>query len=105
MTMRCDEILREIAAHGAELASLGVRSLATVGSAARNEAGPESDVDLVVDFEQPATFDRYVEVSFLLEDLLGCHVDLLTCRSLPAFMRASVEKDLRYVPGLSPISG
>jgi predicted nucleotidyltransferase len=105
MTIRCEEILQQIAARRDDLVRLGVRSLALFGSAARDEAGPGSDIDLVVEFEEPATFDRYVELSFLLEDLLGCRIDLLTRRSPPAFMRGSIEKDLRYVPGLSPVPG
>ena len=41
-------ILRE---HRAELDAMGVRSLSIFGSVARDEAGPESDVDLLVEFD------------------------------------------------------
>jgi len=37
----------------------GVNSLALFGSVARDEAKPDSDVDILVDFELPLTFDRY----------------------------------------------
>jgi predicted nucleotidyltransferase len=47
-----------------------VRFLALFGSTARDEASVESDVDLLVDLEPP-TFDRYMDVKFLLEDRLG----------------------------------
>ena len=67
--MERDEILRRLASHRAELARLGVRSLALFGSVARDEAGSASDVDLLVEFEGPATVDRYVELEFFLENL------------------------------------
>jgi predicted nucleotidyltransferase len=97
------QVLMRLASHREELSRLGVRSLALFGSAARDEAEAASDVDLVVEFEGPATFDGYVELSGYLEDLLGRPVDLLTRRSLPRSLRASIERDLRYVPGLSPV--
>ena len=105
--MHGDVVLQLLAVHREELARLGVRSLALFGSVARNEAGPASDVDLLVEFEGPATFDRYVALSFFLEELLGCSVDLVTRRSLKPCMRSAIDidKDARYVPGLSPVPG
>lgn len=47
-----------------------MRFLALFGSTARDEASVESDVDLLVDLEPP-TFDRYMDVKFLLADRLG----------------------------------
>jgi uncharacterized protein len=103
--MKRDEVMQLLAAHREELARLGVRSLALFGSIAREEAGPTSDVDLLVEFEGAATFDRYMELEAYLEALLGCSVDLVTQRSLKPLLRSSVEKDVRYVPGLSTVSG
>jgi predicted nucleotidyltransferase len=60
------------------LNSLGVKSLAIFGSVARGEADAGSDVDILVDFEGPATFDAYMETKFLLEELIA-----LASRSLP----------------------
>lgn len=42
-----------LAQHRAELAEMGVASLKIFGSLARGEAGPESDVDLLVEFDRP----------------------------------------------------
>jgi predicted nucleotidyltransferase len=92
-------VLEVRADHRADLARLGVRSLALFGSVARDEARPGRDIDLLVDFAGAATFDRYVELSFLLEDLLGRMVDLVIQRSLHPALRPSVEKDALYVPG------
>lgn len=62
--------------------SFGVQSLALFGSVARDEASETSDLDFLVEFEGTATFDRYMDLKFFLEDLFGKPVDLVTKRSL-----------------------
>ena len=62
------------------------------GSVARRQAGPESDVDFVVDVE-PGVSMGFVRLWADLEDLLGRKVDLLTERSLPPRMRERVLRD------------
>jgi uncharacterized protein len=58
----------------------GVRRLDAFGSLARNTAGPSSDVDLLVEFEEPERnpAKRFFGPLHYLEDTLGCEVDLLT---------------------------
>ena len=80
------------------LARMGVARVGLFGSVARDEAGPESDIDVLVDFEGPATFDGYMEVKFLLEDILGRPIDLVTRKALKERMRPQVEKEAVYVP-------
>lgn len=101
--MKRDDLLQLLREHGTELKRLDVRSLAVFGSVARDEAVLGSDVDFVVDFDGPATFDRYIELCFFLENLLKCPVDLLTQRSLTPALRQEVERDAYYVEGLSPL--
>jgi uncharacterized protein len=100
-----DEVLERLAARREDLARLGVRSLALFGSVAREEAGPSSDVDLLVEFEGVATLDRFLALESHLQDLLDNSVDLLTQRSVKPSLRSAIEKDVRYVPGLSAVSG
>lgn len=71
----------------------GVEQLALFGSAARNEATENSDVDVLVAFDGPATSRRYFGVQFYLEDLLGCPVDLVTEKALRPELRPFVERD------------
>ena len=59
-------------------AQFGVRALSIFGSYARGEQTPESDLDLLVEFEQTPGLLRFVELSHLLEDQLGVRVDLAT---------------------------
>ena len=74
--MTRDEILNAIKASGPRLVALGVRELALFGSHARGDAGPDSDVDFIVEFSEKS-FDRYMELREVLEELLGRKVDLV----------------------------
>ena len=90
--MRRDEALTLLRAHTADLSRFHVKSLALFGSVARDEAGPESDLDLLLEFEGPATFDLYMGLKLFLEDLLGW-VDLVMSKALKPRMRPYVERD------------
>ncbi|MBW4659567.1 MAG: nucleotidyltransferase family protein [Drouetiella hepatica Uher 2000/2452] len=70
--------------------SFGVRSLALFGSVARDEATETSDLDFLVEFEGAATFDRYMDLKFFLEDLFEKPVDLVTKRSLKPQIQQAV---------------
>ena len=70
-----------------QIRSLGVRRLALFGSFARNEAGAESDVDLLVEFVAgQKSFDRVLALSDLLEELLGRPVELVTTEALSPYI-------------------
>ena len=75
----------------------GVIRLALFGSTARDEAGPDSDVDIVVDFDGPATSERYFGVQFLLEDELGRPVDLVSNKALRPELRPYIEREAIHV--------
>lgn len=75
-------------------ARFGARHLALFGSAARDEMGPGSDVDLLVDFDGPASFDAYFNLKDYLETLLSRPVDLVTNKGIKPRARQHVERDL-----------
>ncbi len=102
--MRRSEILQRLEAHGDELVEMGVKSLAIFGSAARDEARPDSDVDVLVEFAGPATFNGYMDLKFFLEDLLGRPVDLVTRSSIRPRLKERIESEARYVQGLQALS-
>jgi predicted nucleotidyltransferase len=95
--MQRDKVLSTIKQHQAALKSLGVRSLALFGSVARDEATSTSDVDILVEFEPPITFDRYMDVKFYLEDHLESKVDLVSWKSLKPQIRTLVEQEAIHV--------
>lgn len=71
----------------------GVTSLALFGSMSRDEAREDSDIDILVSFDGPATSARYFGVQFYLEDLLGHPVDLVTDKALRPELRPYVERE------------
>ena len=71
----------------------GVTRLALFGSTARNEARGDSDIDIVVAFDGPATSKKYFGVQFLLEDELGCPVDLVTEKALRPELKPLIEQE------------
>ncbi len=89
-----ETLLALMAEHKPVLAErFGVRKLALFGSFARGTARDDSDVDVLVDFGEPASPEAYFGVLFYLEDLLGCPIDLVTERALRSELRPYVERD------------
>ena len=77
--------------------ALGIESIALFGSFARNEAGPESDIDILVSFKMPDLY-RYYTMSKQLETVLGRKIDLVSAKShfQEGFME-NIKEDLIYV--------
>ena len=70
--MSRDEVLTLLRAHKAVLEQrFGIVDLALFGSFARDRAGDDSDVDILVRFDEPPDWRRYFGAQFYLEDLLG----------------------------------
>jgi predicted nucleotidyltransferase len=92
--MKRSEVVALIQEHRAELAPFGVKSLALFGSVARDEARDDSDIDVLVEFEGPVTYDRYCDVRFFIEDLLHRQVDLVLKEGLRPEVIPYVERDV-----------
>ena len=93
--MTRDDVLGALREHKGALAQrFGVAELTLFGSFARGDARENSDVDLLVRFDGPATSDRYFGAQFYLEDLFGRPVDLVTRDALRAEFRPQVERDI-----------
>ena len=63
------------------------RALAVFGSCARGEERRDSDVDILVDFENPVSIFEFLEVKDYLQTLLGQPVDLVMRRALKPQLR------------------
>lgn len=81
-----EEILRIAARHGAY-------NVRVFGSVARGEAGPDSDLDLLIDVGTKRTFFFPGGLIADLEDLLGCRVQVITENGLHKLVKASVMKE------------
>jgi predicted nucleotidyltransferase len=89
--MKCDQITQILQLQHTELKQkYGVRSLSLFGSVARDEDGPASDVDLLVEFDRPVGYFGLFALQDYLESLLGCKVDLGTSNSLKPRIRDHV---------------
>ncbi|THF60774.1 DNA polymerase subunit beta [Pseudothauera nasutitermitis] len=75
----------------------GVIGLALFGSTLHGRARPDSDVDVLVRFDGPASSQRYFGVQFFLEDLLGAPVDLVTDKALRKELRPYIEREALHV--------
>ena len=91
--MQRDEIVSRLSKSGDLLARFGVNALHLFGSAARNEAREDSDIDLLVDFEQPISLFHFVRLKHELEGVLGCPVDLVTRRALKPQLRDRILRE------------
>ncbi len=92
--MKRSEVLSQLQAHMPEMKErFGVLELALFGSTSRATAGAESDIDILVTFDGPATSSRYFGLQFYLEDLLGRSVDLVTDKALRPELRPFVEQE------------
>ena len=95
--MRRDDLLKRLAAQRRQLVAFHLKSLAVFGSVARNEARADSDIDLLVEFEGPATLDRYMKLKDFLEGVLGGPVDLLTRKGVRPELAPQIEQEAVYV--------
>lgn len=77
----------------------GVKYAGVFGSVARGEAGPKSDVDILVKFAAPPTFASYLKLDEALRAQLGREIDLVTEGAVNKFLRPYVEQDLKLVYG------
>ncbi|MCF7811836.1 nucleotidyltransferase domain-containing protein [bacterium] len=91
----CTDIHKRIQEIQGVLNRLGVKSLSIFGSASRGEVFQKSDLDFLIDFEEPYTFDRYMEAKLPLEELFDCDVDLFTPDAVRPEMKFNVGQD-RY---------
>ena len=98
-------VLQLLADHRDELASMGVAKLSVFGSVARNEARPESDVDILVEIRRPMGLFQFLDIKEYLEQLLGRPVDLVTPDSLKPRLRDRILGEAVPIVTGSPATG
>ena len=68
----------------------GATNIRVFGSAARGEAGPASDVDLLVEMEKGRNLLDLVGFWQDVEELLGCRVDVITDGGISPYLRGRI---------------
>lgn len=93
------DTLDRIVGCSGQLHQFGVHAIGLFGSFSRNQANEQSDVDLLVEFDEgKKTFDNFIETCFLLENVLGRRVELVTEESLSPYLKPHIMEELEYVP-------
>ena len=97
--MRKEQAISIIQQHQAALRTFHhVDSLAVFGSIVRDEAGPESDIDVLVAFDCPVGLFELAAVQGYLESILGCKVDLGTPDALrPELREYILQETIRVI--------
>lgn len=89
--MTKQELEKKLATHRNELRKKGVVSLAVFGSLARNEFTPQSDIDLLVDFDREVGLFHLFEIQHRLEEIIGVEkVDLIQKNAIHPALRKRI---------------
>jgi putative addiction module CopG family antidote len=94
-TFRKSNILSRLASLEKPLRERGVNSLALFGSALHGKAGPDSDIDLLIDVAADSRFSLVdlVDLQDFLQDRLGHEVDVVTKAGLDPLIRDRVLRE------------
>ena len=93
--MRRGEVISRLKAAEPEIRARGAAALYLFGSYARNEARPESDVDVFIDKDRSRKFgfDEFMDIYFILQDCLGVGLDYGTREGLHPLLRPDIERE------------
>ena len=93
-----DEILSTLINRKEVLKSLGAARLGLFGSFVRNTPNPESDIDIIIEFENGRkTYDNFISIAYFLEDIFKTKVELVTLNSLSSYIKPYILKEVEYV--------
>ena len=95
--MQKEQVLQIIREHKQELAEkYHVKKVGIFGSVARNTAGPDSDIDIVVEMEPNLLLQAELQAS--LESLLMRKVDVIRYwKRMNQYLKAHIDEDALYV--------
>ncbi|MEW6194814.1 MAG: nucleotidyltransferase family protein [Bacteroidota bacterium] len=72
-----------------------VKKIGLFGSFSRDESNNESDIDLLVDFEEKS-LDNFIDLVFELEKIFGRKVELLTKEGISPYILPYVQNEVRW---------
>lgn len=92
------DILEMLLLHETEIKNFGVSRLGLFGSYSREQQTPESDIDLLIEFEpDKKNFKNFMHLAFFLEEVLHNKVELVTKESLCPYLKPQILKEVKYV--------
>jgi uncharacterized protein len=91
------QIFKQLKEHKTKLQSFGVKRFGLFGSFRSGQQTTNSDVDLLVEFENgQKSFDNFMNLAFFLEDLFERKVDLITPESLSPHIGPKILREVEY---------
>ena len=98
MRVSFDEVRRIIERHRGELRErYGVKEIGIFGSFVRGEEREDSDIDILVEFEKPIGFFKFLELEEYLSNLIGRKVDLVSKKALKPRIGKHILREVIYV--------
>ena len=92
-----EEIFKLLKQHKEKLKNHYVIKIGLFGSVLRGDNTNESDIDFIVEFEEgKKNYDNFIELAFLLENILQRKVDLLTIEALNPYMKPRILKEAYF---------
>ena len=96
--MNLDEIEKILAEHKKELyKKYKIKEIGIFGSFVRGENKKESDIDIVVEFEEVPGLIKFIEIEEYLSKLLGRKVDLVRKPAIRKELKDKILKEVVYV--------
>lgn len=92
-----EQIMERLRAMKPAFKELGLKRVRVFGSVIRGEAGPDSDLDLIVDLNRPIGLIGFAGIKHSLEESLGIKVDLMTQNSLHPALKDRILSEARDV--------
>ena len=93
-----DEIKEIIDIHKDELRQeYGLKEIGVFGSYVRGVQRADSDLDILIEFEKPVGFVKFMRLEKRLSDLLGVKVEMVTKKALKPFIGKRILQEVIYV--------
>lgn len=98
MDITREQVIATLRRHEIELTGRGVLHVALFGSLARDEAGPDSDIDVMVELAPDAPIDLfdYMAITEYIANLFPTKVDVANREGLKPLVRPNIERDAIY---------
>ena len=91
-------ILSAMRTHKPQLASFGIKKIGLFGSYVRDEQQPQSDIDILVDFEpEKETFDNFMNMYNYIEEMFSNEkIEIVTFGGLSPYIGKHILKEVNY---------
>ena len=78
--------------------NFGVRRIGIFGSVVKGETTTESDIDILIEFEEGnEKYSNLLNLYFFLRDLLGRKIDLVTSNGISPYIAPYILKEVEYL--------